>query len=482
MIHELEPGWWIVASVELTRLFNGSDKKIASVSYSSREVAPQALLSQQLLRGHCTFLLHHAPSLADLYMKLSPSKFRSILERFWNQFLLDWDVLLHGNPAVDIFNALKLAAGGELGIGVGEEEWGSGERDVLEGFISRTDGLVDVVVSRFGDAPEAVVSRSKPQSLRTDNLQSLGNGYGWLRSRCTPRSSDGVVFSGVGSVTRSSLRDISSWMERLCKDGSDTYGVRENPSSVRRRKQKKDGEDVSPPGLMVEAADQIQPHDKCRSTNAPERSKPNVGRVEDARPRIPPPVITLDQETSSDQLLKRGESRTAQQAARNQSPSKQDDTTSSTDTLMKVLTLGVYGSSWGIPTAKHTNDRQSQDTRHNDAITNDDSHPKCESTSGFEKPGSKGIIKNSVTGVVKPQNLSGQGCFLIGLQGDLEQEDLMDDEGDETELPVQGGGEHEQEQWNGRILMRTLHVQRINRRASKSRDSDGPGMPLLFRV
>jgi hypothetical protein len=33
-------------------------------------------------------------------------------------------LLLTGNPIVDIYNGIKLSAGGELGIGVGEEEWG----------------------------------------------------------------------------------------------------------------------------------------------------------------------------------------------------------------------------------------------------------------------------------------------------------------------------------------------------------------------
>ena len=52
---------------------------------------------------------------------------------------------------MDIYGGIKLAAGGELGMGVGEEEWGSGEREVLEHFQSRTEGLVDLMVSRFGD-------------------------------------------------------------------------------------------------------------------------------------------------------------------------------------------------------------------------------------------------------------------------------------------------------------------------------------------
>ena len=58
--------------------------------------------------------------------------------------------MLHGNPATSVFAGIKIAACGELGIGVGEEERGSGEREVLEGFVERTEGLVDLVVSKFG--------------------------------------------------------------------------------------------------------------------------------------------------------------------------------------------------------------------------------------------------------------------------------------------------------------------------------------------
>ena len=199
-----------------------------AVEYSTREVCPQELLLQHLLRAHNIFLIHHARSLADLYVRLTRPKFCATLERFWNRFARDWDVLLHGTPAVDIYNGLKLAAGGELGIGVGEEEWGSGEREVLEGFIGRTEGLIDVMVSRFGDA---------------ETVRSLGNQAEeqdtWLGSGSLPSSSDGVIFSGVGAVTRPSLRNISAWMEWLYKYGQAAYGVQDNPHMPKRRRRRK---------------------------------------------------------------------------------------------------------------------------------------------------------------------------------------------------------------------------------------------------
>ena len=191
-------------------------------------MSPQDLLLQQLLRAHSVFLLHHGRSLADLYVRLTRPKFCATLERFWDRFTRDWEVLLHGTPSVDIYNGLKLAAGGELGIGVGEEEWGSGEREVLEGFIGRTEGLIDVLVSRFGDAEkETIVGRqSEEQEV-------------WLGSGRLPDCSDGVVFSGIGAVTRPSLRSISAWMEWIYKHGQAAHGVKDNPHTSRRRRRRK---------------------------------------------------------------------------------------------------------------------------------------------------------------------------------------------------------------------------------------------------
>ena len=218
-----------------------------AVEYSTREVCPQELLLQHLLRAHSIFLLHHARSLADLYVRLTRPKFCATLERFWNRFTRDWDVLLNGTPAVDIYNGLKLAAGGELGIGVGEEDWGSGEREVLEGFIGRTEGLIDVMVSRFGDAEKEAGSGGPPEEQDV-----------WLGSEKLPGSSDGVIFSGIGALTRSSLRSISAWMEWVYKYGQTAYGVKDNPHAPRRRRRRKgsprddDMDDAAPTSSATE--------------------------------------------------------------------------------------------------------------------------------------------------------------------------------------------------------------------------------------
>ena len=58
VLHELEDGWWILASIDLTQLpaaastanKNDSSSTDPGVEYSSREVSPPALLLQQLMR------------------------------------------------------------------------------------------------------------------------------------------------------------------------------------------------------------------------------------------------------------------------------------------------------------------------------------------------------------------------------------------------------------------------------------------------
>jgi len=80
-------------------------------------------------------------------VRIRRSKFVNLLGRYWDSFLSTWNVMLHGNPVVSVFGGIKLAASGELGMGVGEEDRGSGEREVLEGFVGRIEGLVDLVVS-----------------------------------------------------------------------------------------------------------------------------------------------------------------------------------------------------------------------------------------------------------------------------------------------------------------------------------------------
>ena len=130
---------------------------------------------------------------------------------------------MHGNPATSLYAGIKLAASGELGIGVGEEERGSGEREVLEGFVGRIDGLVDVIVSKFGDA-------TANENTTKDKAQPVSP---WLGSGAEPATTDGVVFVGTGALSRKSVRDVSHWVEDLYRWGPYAYGVVDNPSSNR---------------------------------------------------------------------------------------------------------------------------------------------------------------------------------------------------------------------------------------------------------
>lgn len=175
--------------------------------------------------------MHHGPSLSDLYVRLTRDKFCSTLDRFWNRFSRTWDVLLHGNPAADIFSGLKLASGGELGFGVGEEEWGSGERAVLEDLAHRTEGLVDVVVSRFGEPARSIASG--------DAYLPENEALPWMGSGNEPSAFDGVVFGGVSAVARPCLRSISLWMRRIYTYGEYAYGVRDNPFRERRKRRRR---------------------------------------------------------------------------------------------------------------------------------------------------------------------------------------------------------------------------------------------------
>lgn len=190
-----------------------TEAKEERVEYSSREIKPPALLLGDLLRAHRVFLLHHDSSLSALFVRSKRSKFTATLSRYWDLFLSTWNVMLHGNPARDVFGGINVASSGELGVGVGEEERGSGEREVLEGLVGRIEGLVDLVVSKFGDHGVEEAADGKT------------NSEGWLGMGQAPDAGDGAIFLGAGGLSRKSLRDVTQWMEDLYTWGEHAYGV-----------------------------------------------------------------------------------------------------------------------------------------------------------------------------------------------------------------------------------------------------------------
>ncbi|WEW55439.1 hypothetical protein PRK78_000870 [Emydomyces testavorans] len=400
--------------IDLTRLTSETPISTASlksasastpwVEYSSREVSPPYLLLQQLHRAHSIFLLHHARSLDSLYSDLPRERFFDILDRFWTRFVLNWDILLHGNPAVDILNGIKLFGNGELGIGVGEEEWGSGEREVLEGFISRTEGLVDMILSRFGD-PVTLSETEITANKQTSNADLISDKHSWLGCGTCPSTSDGVLFSGIGKIAPSSLASVSQWMEWIYRYGEGAYGIREDPRSERRRKKRRNFSSVS--GVRSQGSE-LKSHPRSKSVSENHVSRRSLS------PGIPPPlVVSPDSLSTKSEPGQHSIERAKSPEASSGSP------LSGTDTFMKMITLG-YGSIWGGSSNNPLTHPRVNMLRFGMHDTSD------RDTSPSDAPSTE-------RGGLRPQMNESSGRFIIGLRDDLENEDSDEDENNNEE-------------------------------------------------
>ncbi|KAL8937503.1 MAG: hypothetical protein Q9216_004383 [Gyalolechia sp. 2 TL-2023] len=448
---ELEPAWWLLASIDLTRISStpepkanavASQQKVAfKVEYSAREVSPPALLLEQVMQAHQMFLLHHAQTLTELWSRLPRPKFCAILGRFWDNFVWNWDVLLHGNPAIDIFNGLKLAAGGELGIGVGEEEWGSGEREVLEGFIGRTDGLVDLIVSRFGEA--APIAGSNGDSANAEEGTSPRSSHFWYLGQ-DPQPSDGVIFSGVGAIGRTSVKHVSRWVASLCRHGHDAYGVRENPVAVNRRWRKKTDlassrVRLSEPAALCKGRQSLQTAASQPLTEQPRESG------------IPAPIVgnsaraLSEQKSPVDHSNKRRNEQT-------QPANVNVESMFGTETLMKYMTFGLYGSRSGTP-SRSAPGRPSKVSDPVGKRIKDRSPTKA---------------NEHLSNTTNAKSTS-PGYFMIGLQGDLDEENDSEDNAAEVDTATDRGDVLEKAR-NSRIMLRTLVVARVEQGVKSTAD------------
>ncbi|PWY76224.1 hypothetical protein BO70DRAFT_380982 [Aspergillus heteromorphus CBS 117.55] len=420
VLHELEKDWWILAAVDLTRLPSdpanapSSQRDASSATpdciYSAREMCPPQLLIQQLRRAHSTFLLHQDSTLDTLYDRVGRPAFCTLLDNFWWRFAWSWEVLLNGNPVVEIYDGVKLSAGGELGIGVGEEEWGSGEREVLEDFVARTDGLLDLVVSRFGDP------HSNTEALATGN-KTLDAADGsnaeqrWLGLGICPKPDDGVVFSGVGAVSRPSVMRISQWMESIYRYGVDAYGVGEDPTSPRRRKrrrkQRKRGKDAS-----VRSARVAEPR-----AATPDRP---------FTPGIPPPLVIGTAESPQPPRDTDGRANSLTSGESSPAPSDRglDWMGFRTDTVVKYLTLG-YGSSWGGSSGTASPHPRIEALKREDGGSSPNNRPN--SPTDAQEAIDEDMIQP--TDSPKPKK---RGSFLIGLHTEMNDSDKATQEGAAT--------------------------------------------------
>ncbi|KAK7931700.1 hypothetical protein PG985_002412 [Apiospora marii] len=397
VLHELEPGWWILASIDLTRIplpprlgSSGQDTS-ENVEYSSREVKPAALLMQDLLRAHSIFLLHHAASLSALFVRTRRPKFVAMLSRYWDIYLSTWNVMLHGNPACAVYGGIKIAASGELGVGVGEEERGSGEREVLEGFVGRIEGLVDLVVSKFGDTePESISDHDK--EAKPESPEALK----WLGLGEEPGAEDGAIFLGTGALSKNSLRDVVYWMEDLYTWGEAAYGVKESPTSTR---------------------------------NRTKRTRPRASTVENGT--APQPITATGPKDT-----KQGDSRDSP-APQSSTHSSEGSDAKGMDKFVNYLKMG-YGTHWSLGSSNKTSESPSEPSSAAPAAP---TAPEANGSAAKESEPRPEIDRRTSRPVDDTA-----GHYLIGLQGSV------DDVGSDS--PESDGSESE-----SRTLLRTLTVE-----------------------
>lgn len=509
---ELESQWWILASIELTQLPSnattnssttqrapasgkdrGAGQKTLSadvVEYSSREVASPQLLLSQLTQAYRIFLLHHASSLSELWKKHSSNRqhFCNLLDRYWTRFIWNWDVLLHGHPAVELFDGIKLAGGGELGIGVGEEGWGSGEREVLEDFASRTEGLLDLVVGRYGDAP--LTETDLQSSKYSKGANGTKEPDPWLGNAESSRAQDGIIFSGIGGVSRRSLATISQWMESIFVHGESAYGVGENPAS--RPRHRKKTRKTRGPGVRSRSNHEAgrlkhSQHQRLRSPHG-QVSQLHKKAIENNvnSPRIPAPLVSVVENSLNDAVAAANARASGQSPEPNQG---QNDSNSAkeiqgdgalfgTDKMMKYLSLG-YGSSWTLNPRGFGSSHLSSETKPTSASTTTDEDVAGQSQAEDElhhiDPTPEVSDEDEVPYVQRLEQSIGR--FLIGLSGDLENTEFEQDEADMPEAgdvmdsgtttapsPSRGAG-------TPRLFLRTLTVEMSSARLSNPKAS-----------
>jgi hypothetical protein len=317
---------------------------------------------------------------------------------------------------VDIFGGMKLAAGGELGMGVGEEEWGSGEREVLEDYVRRTHGLVDIMVSRFGE-PSPLQNPKDPANSRA--LPDAPELESWIGSGRSVNAYDGVVFSGVGALSRRSLRDVSHWVESIYCYGDHAYGVKDNPTSDRKQRRRRN---MAAPSSARASPEAKKAHSLSDSANS-------APKLDSDSPPIPPPIVTAVEES-----LDKASAAASTTAKTDKKPLSVMASLGDAETWMRYATLG-YGSAWG----------GGKKAQLDEAIPNEVSaaqrDPSPEPTLRSVEP-EPDVVEDRLKTQIRQEN---SGYFIVGLKGNMEEENF-DDANDE-------GG------WNNRIPLRTVYVE-----------------------
>ena len=315
--------------------------------------------------------------------------------------------------------------------------------------------MLEMMVSRFDDAGPEEDSPAKKHKRRPRELRALGKDTGSQAPVSDPAPADGVVFSGVRALSRTSTRALALWMQSLYRYDVHAYGVLENPMSTSRRKEghsqpmETGARSANAEGDDTATAGEESSHKKAppglRAQGLGDIYSPGSATEQLATPRAERRAI------SEHGLSSRTAGRDKHHRSSDGAETSSVDSSSSSSTFMKYVTLG-YGSSWGT-------------------VSKSGEAGILSSGSSAKKaadPDSK--ISQAQPEPDKDQKEGPTGHFLVGLQGSLEEESGADD--DANRSGTVSAQDSETEDASGRIMLRTAHVQLVDQKPSKREDHD----------
>lgn len=320
---------------------------------------------------------------------------------------------MHGNPIRSILGGINIAASGELGVGVGEEDRGSGEREVLEGLVGRIDGLVDLVVSKFGEADGG-------GDKSADRDVGEGVTVPWLGTGQDPDAEDGAIFLGVGALTRRSLKDVVHWTEDLYTWGENSYGVIGAPSSTPSQKKQKESPPKSPEPREAHAPQPSTSPTAKDSRGGGVRKDGNEQEEADKK-------VTHD---PAEALESPSAPESAQHPTNPETTAAEPEAEGHMDKFVSMLKLG-YGTYWSLGGSESK-----------------PGSPAPPDASQSDKPKSPAPADTQKRNNTKKAADESEGYFLIGLKGTVEEHPPSDSSSDDDDEMSRKPSTH----------TRTLHV------------------------
>ncbi|RPA85434.1 hypothetical protein BJ508DRAFT_411857 [Ascobolus immersus RN42] len=106
IIREVEPGWWVLAHIDLTTYPSSSDP--TQPEYTARDLSPPSVLLSQVETAYSEYALLHGTF--EEGFAAGRSDFTKRLSRFWKSWCWNWEVLLTGDPADSISSSVTRVA------------------------------------------------------------------------------------------------------------------------------------------------------------------------------------------------------------------------------------------------------------------------------------------------------------------------------------------------------------------------------------